>query len=202
MYASAFVLGFHGCDQSVGEKVLSGGQHLKHSSNDYDWLGHGAYFWENSPQRARQWAEFVRDHPRYFKTKITAPFVVGAIINLGLCLDLTEAASLDEIKKGHEIFVFSQELSNAPLPQNEQGAPGDADRIKRKLDCAVINYVDVLRDLEKRPPFDTVRGAFHEGGPLYAGAQIMAKTHIQISVRQPKKSVLGYFRPAADAFSE
>ncbi len=39
MYASAFVLGFHGCDESVGEQVLAGREPLAPSSNDYDWLG-------------------------------------------------------------------------------------------------------------------------------------------------------------------
>ena len=47
----SFVLGFHGCDRSVGENVLSGKTRLRKSSNDYDWLGNGIYFWENNPQR-------------------------------------------------------------------------------------------------------------------------------------------------------
>ena len=34
-----FVLGFHGCDLSVYEKVLVGEITLKQSNNDYDWFG-------------------------------------------------------------------------------------------------------------------------------------------------------------------
>ncbi len=35
-----FVLGFHGCDREVADKILhSGNDHLNHSENDYDWLG-------------------------------------------------------------------------------------------------------------------------------------------------------------------
>ena len=32
MYSSlpAFVLGFHGCDKSVGEKILAGKENIKH----------------------------------------------------------------------------------------------------------------------------------------------------------------------------
>jgi hypothetical protein len=44
MYASAFVLGFHGCDEAVGESVLAGRQNLVPSTNPHDWLGHGIYF--------------------------------------------------------------------------------------------------------------------------------------------------------------
>jgi hypothetical protein len=51
------VLGFHGCDRDAAEEVLSGQRsHLVHSSNEYDWLGGGIYFWERDPWRALSWA--------------------------------------------------------------------------------------------------------------------------------------------------
>lgn len=43
-----FVLGYHGCDQSVADQVLAGNPFRK-SDNDYDWLGPGTYFWEANP---------------------------------------------------------------------------------------------------------------------------------------------------------
>ena len=48
------VIGFHGCDRSVVEKVIS--------TNDYDWLGSGICFWENNEERAWQWA-VTTQHP-------------------------------------------------------------------------------------------------------------------------------------------
>ena len=51
-----FVLGYHGCDRSIMNDVLTGKQDLRVSRNDYDWLGNGIYFWEDSYQRAFQWA--------------------------------------------------------------------------------------------------------------------------------------------------
>ena len=42
------VLGFHGCSKDTFDAVIQNGQHLKKSENDYDWLGNGIYFWENS----------------------------------------------------------------------------------------------------------------------------------------------------------
>jgi hypothetical protein len=50
------VLGFHGCDSTVFERVLYGHEDLEISHNSYDWLGSGIYFWENSFQRAYDWA--------------------------------------------------------------------------------------------------------------------------------------------------
>ena len=62
--ASAFVLGYHGCDRAVGERVLANKVHLKASNNDYDWLGTGIYFWENSPRRALEWAKYAKANPK------------------------------------------------------------------------------------------------------------------------------------------
>lgn len=195
MYASAFVLGFHGCDESVGERVLAGKDHLVPSTNDYDWLGHGIYFWENSPERAKQWAEFLSKHSPKPRDRIAKPFVIGAIIDLGNCLDLTEASSLGLVRSGFSEMRLAMESIGIDLPKNEPGARGDEDLLKRKLDCTVINYVHAMRDNEDGlKPFDSVRGAFSEGQPLYDGAKIMAKTHIQICVRN-RASVRGYFRP-------
>jgi hypothetical protein len=43
--SSSFVLGFHGCDQSVADDLLNGKDFVP-SANDWDWLGSGIYFWE------------------------------------------------------------------------------------------------------------------------------------------------------------
>lgn len=52
----SFVLGYHGCDKEVGERIL-GGEPMVASVEKYDWLGSGIYFWESDPLRARDWAE-------------------------------------------------------------------------------------------------------------------------------------------------
>jgi hypothetical protein len=64
----------------------------------------------------------------------------------------------------------------------------------RALDCAVINYVHLMREQEHEPAFDTVRAAFIEGPPLYEDAGFHLKTHVQICVRNPSQ-IIGYFRP-------
>lgn len=55
-HRSGFVLGYHGCDEAVAETIL-GGDPMRISTRDYDWLGPGAYFWEGDADRAREWAE-------------------------------------------------------------------------------------------------------------------------------------------------
>jgi hypothetical protein len=192
MQSPAFVLGYHGCDESVGEAILDGHKTIELSTNEHDWLGTGAYFWEGDSLRAQKWAEYVRDNPQSFKQKIITPFVLGAIIEPGECLDLHNSGCLSEVKDAYEIL--NEMWSNDPAivrPENERAHSRDSDFVKRKLDCYVINSVHRLG----KTVFDTVRGGFPEGGPLYPGGLIMERTHIQICVRDPGKSIRGYFRP-------
>ena len=51
------VYGFHGLDRDIALKILNGKEDFIHSTNEYDWLGPGIYFWENNYERAKQWAE-------------------------------------------------------------------------------------------------------------------------------------------------
>jgi len=189
--ASAFALGYHGCDKAVGEKVLANQEHLKPSNNDYDWLGTGIYFWENSARRALDWAKFAKANPNFTRAKITKPFVVGAIIDLGNCLDLLEAESVRTVKRGYSEFKETYDVIGFPMPRNKK--VGDQVPI-RALDCAVINNVHLMRETEGEPAFDTVRAAFIEGSPLYENAGFYEQTHIQICVRKPAQ-IIGYFRP-------
>lgn len=58
MYSTkpSLVYGFHGLDEAVALKILNQEDDFRHSTNDYDWLGTGVYFWENNLERARQYA--------------------------------------------------------------------------------------------------------------------------------------------------
>lgn len=189
--ASAFVLGYHGCDRAIGEMVLANKEHLTASRNDYDWLGTGIYFWENSARRALDWAKSAKNNPNLTQSKVTAPFVVGAIIDLGNCLDLLEAESIRIAKRAHSELTEAGEALDFPMPKNTIAKSGE--RIPF-LDCAVINYVHDMRWHENEVPFDTVRAVFIEGAPLYEGAGFHEKTHVQICVRKPRQ-IIAYFRP-------
>ncbi len=45
MYISpGIVFGFHGCDQTVYDRVIRNGEHLTASENEHGWLGSGFTF--------------------------------------------------------------------------------------------------------------------------------------------------------------
>ncbi len=174
-----FILGFHGCSKETAEKVFSGKEPLRASANSHDWLGHGIYFWEGAPARAMQWAKSSKSAKRN-------PYVVGAIINLGCCLNLTDTAHQLLLQRTYDHIKDAEELTGVKLPVNKNG--------RNQLDCVVINQALVFSEMESKITFDTVRGVFPEGDPIYSGSCLLTKTHIQIAVRNPA-CILGYFRP-------
>jgi len=120
---------------------------------------------------------------------------VGAIIDLGNCLDLTESISLDIVNAAYHHLrkVFKVARGDDPFPANKKCSDSDEDLLMRSLDCAVINHVHSLNEMAEAEPFSTVRGAFHEGEPLYPGAAIRKQTHIQLCVRN-QSCIRGIFR--------
>ena len=188
---------------TLGEAALSSPttSGLVASKNGYDWLGTGIYFWENDPVRAFQWAvEAKARHEIRYQEKGTAigvrrPFVVGAVIRLGVCLDLTTREGIELVKLGYESYLSDHrtmllENPNLKLPENTS----DEDMKGRYLDYQVINYTCQEYAIEHKSVIHTVRSFFHEGERVYPGSAFREKTHTQISVRDPSKAILGYFR--------
>ncbi len=195
---TAFVLGYHGCDRSVGMAALHGDLRLARSEHDYDWLGPGIYFWESDPRRAMEWAE-----ARVRLGKYKEPFAVGAIIDLRNCLNLLERDNPELLAAAHANFLAVRTASGLELPTNRDiaiGAPGD--KLLRYLDCAVIRNLHGMIAADKVVgvgPFDTVRGLFVEGGTLYEGSGFNLLTHTQIAVLN-EDCIRGIFLPRENSF--
>ena len=183
------ILGFHGCDYSTLEKVVFHGEPMHASENDYDWLGHGMYFWEQNFERAFAWAQEQVKRGVYGK-----PAVIGAVIDLGNCLNLMDSASIGIVKEEYELLHAEFELLGRELPQNHGRTQ---DRLFRNLDCAVIEHLHERIEsasFSGVEPYDSVRGLFTEGQPIYPGSGFYEKTHIQLCVRNPN-CIKGYFMP-------
>jgi len=186
MVSRSFVLGYHGCDITVARKIVSGDDQLKQSQNKYDWLGNGQYFWEDSCSRAMRWA---KEEQAKKGGKVTTPAVLGAVIDLGSCLNLIDAGHLDLVKAAHAAYLEICHISGEEVAKNQ-----GKDLRARYLDRAVFETLHQLREREDNPPFDTVRAFFVEGEELYPTAGLRSQDHIQICVRNPR-SIIGYFLP-------
>jgi hypothetical protein len=180
------ITGFHSCDKEVGLRVLNGKDQLKQSENAWDWLGGGVYFWEQNPGRALEYAIEVAKGRQKNNGPIKTPFVIGAIIELGNCLNLMEPNSLSIVKEAHTSLEKMIAGSKQKMPVNKDA--------KRRLDCAVIQYVHQTNKNQGITPYDTIRSAFLEGDRIYPGSNFTDRLHIEICVINTEL-IKGYFLP-------
>lgn len=185
------VIGFHGCSKELRDDIINGKTSLRPSSNTWDWLGDGIYFWQNNYERAYHYASNPPPN-----VKINYPAVIGAVFNLGNCLDFTDKKYIDLLKVSFNMLNKTVQMEGSKLPENSnpKGNEQPRDKELRKLDCRVIKNIHKRVQREGDSPFDSVRGAFFEGKEVYEGAGFLDKTHIQICIRNPNL-IKGYFIP-------
>lgn len=181
------ILAFHGCNITTFENVLYNHEHLNASNNSYDWLGNGIYFWEQNIERAWKWAKDTSNRSG------NPPAVIGAVIDLGYCLNLSDSKHIEILKKQYEIFKDEIEFTGNTLPKNKN-IKNNTDYLMRNLDCAVIESLHESLEDRHEKKYDSVRGVFFEGNEIYPGSGFREKTHIQICVRNPN-CIKGYFAP-------
>jgi hypothetical protein len=180
-----FVLAYHGCDIETAHALL-GGLPFHLSNNKYDWLGSGAYFWEADYVRAYEWA-------KEFKGEGNAS-VVGAVIELGNCLDLTTLRGAIAVKAAYEDFAAYMVELGEQLPKNKDLKDRRCGEMPlRYLDRAVITHLHGNMKAAGIEDYDTLRALFPEGDELYSGAGFWEKTHMQIAVRNTHR-IYGVFR--------
>ena len=192
MYSSLpnIVIGFHGCDKKVFDKIIYEHKTFKSSMNSYDWLGNGMYFWEQNLERAWEWAKSGRTNPNI---NIEEPAVIGAVIDLGFCLNLLDSNNIQILKNQYEIFKTKMYIADKPMPKNKN-IKGNNDLLLRFLDCAVIEDLHAERELSGDMQYDSVRGVFFEGNPIYDTSGFMEQSHIQLCIRNPN-CIKGFFAP-------
>lgn len=180
------IIGFHSCDREVGLRIINGKDQLRPSNNPWDWLGPGAYFWEDNPHRALAYSINCATNKQKFSGRIINPFIIGAIIDLGKCLNLIEHNSIGVVRGAHDRLKKITEEGGKEMPSNK-GA-------NRALDCAVIKHLHESNMKEGISPYDTIRSPFQEGGPLYHQANFTDGLHMEVCVINIKM-IKGYFLP-------
>lgn len=192
-------IGFHGCDEIVRNELVTKPNKVNFSKEPFDWLGHGFYVWENNQERAWLWAKDKEQ-----RKKLSKPSVLGVVYTLDNCLDFSDSEFTELISNYYDLMVADYHSLGKEIPKNEDSKHDlFADKLIRKLDCAVIEYLH--ENIEESitntksfksglQPFDTVRGIFQEGGPAFEGSGIRKKSHIQVCIRN-LDCIKGFFIP-------
>ena len=183
------VVGYHGTGLSTALRIVTRVEGFRWSRRDFDWLGHGVYFWEYAPQQAKDWAELRRRHFQKKKSptaedarRANEPVaVVASMIRLGCCFDLLDPENVRYLLNLFDEYRQSMDLAGESLPENN--------RKYRKLDCAVFEYAyKLIQAKYERPSIDTSRGVYVPAGGdrrVWDSSWISRNAHIQICVRNP-----------------
>lgn len=118
-----------------------------------------------------------------------SPAVIGAVIDLGYCFDLTDSSYLQELRIAYDAFKETCHNLDKELPKNKPIGNSD-----ERLDCSVVQTALELNKKANAHPYDSVKGVFWEGQELYSNAGFREKNHIQICVCNPN-CIKGYFLP-------
>lgn len=161
------VYGYHGTSADAAAAIIQRGFNI--SSNDYDWLGTGVYFFQDAPLRAWEWAN--QQHP-------TNPAVIRSVISLEDSIDLLDIKWFPVINEAYSVFVNEYRITNRPLPQQ------NPERSKaHRLDCAFFNYIVEQILNPQAEPIRVIRGVFVEGERIFPNSAVFNRAHVQIAVR-------------------
>lgn len=170
------LVGFHTTEFDVADSVVNKNIRIDGNRDEKEWLGKGVYVWPDSVEMALAWVR-IGVANKWLKS----PAIIKYDIDPGLCLDVNNEKNYAELREAYNYLKDAHSKLNSDMPVNERilnGVP-----INRFLDCFVIETVDFLRRVKKLPRYDTVKGMFEDGQPVFPGAAVKDKTHIQMAVR-------------------
>ena len=168
------MVGYHGTTATRARNILANG--FKPSREAWDWLGEGIYFFEENRDRARMWNP-ISEHKRR-RGRPAKRVMLGALIDLGASLDLTEPFTTSVLKLTAEALESVFRNEGKPLPQNDVAGS------KRYFDKILVDAHCSMR-LQERSPVAVVRGVFEEGDRIHPNSSIRALSHVQLAVRDP-----------------
>jgi hypothetical protein len=177
------VYGYHGTNLERAESILREG--FTASSNDYDWLGEGIYFWQDAPEKAWLWAK-KKHHQN--SAVIRAEITINIDFTIDLFDSFPENAYLMSLKQAYEHFRHL--LSTTDLIKQKGGYHG--------LDKLIIDYVaNILIPELQGKHIQVIRSVFIEGEPIFPSlgknekSAFHDESHVQIAVKD--SSVIGNF---------
>ncbi|MDP2661745.1 MAG: hypothetical protein Q8R28_13540 [Dehalococcoidia bacterium] len=163
------IVGYHGTTVAAAEAIMEHG--FSSSRNEEDWLGDGAYFFQDAPSRAWEWAKEKAGR------RDDNPAVVVALVRLEDCMDFADIGWAEGIKQFYPECIAFRNRHGLPMPLQDGKA--------HRLDREVINFAIGRLAEEDQGGWRSVRGVFIEGKPVFRGSAIYDRSHIQVAVRDP-----------------
>lgn len=175
------ITGFHAGKRNILRLCVTDNVQLLWSTQNREWLGHGAYFFAYSEAHAHRWVDIGYRKNWWDDGE---PAILQVDIELGNCLFVEDPVGVAELKKaGNEVFRICAAAGVAP-PENKNLIDGIP--VERELDCAIFQYLHLSRQLKGEPAIDTILSYCPDGAPVVPGATMLTNGHHQICVRNYK----------------
>lgn len=184
------VRGYHGTTKDIAEELASQTTPFRVSNDDGDWLGRGAYFFQDGPQRALAWA-------RRHKSSADAAVLV-AEIDITNRIDFFDIDAWVQMRALLPDFEAYESISGEEATQGGLKVQGGSARMRvssgdasvgirgNRRDRAFINWcAELLEGAGAR--VDAVRAPFLFGEAVYPSSFLFDESHVQIAVRNPDK---------------
>lgn len=189
------VRGYHGTTHSSALDIVNRRSAFQLSDSPGDWLGRGAYFFEENERKAIEWA-FVQVNLRARLGSYDSAALIVADLDLSRCLDLCSGAwhapmqlaagkllasgvalqKAPELTTAANLLVSIGDARVATIP----GLTGD----EHFTDKAVVDAL--VADLNaNKTVITTVRASFTVGRQSYTNGYFFSDTHVQIAVLDP-----------------
>lgn len=177
---SSQVLAYHGTTRTAAASIMAGNP-IRQSTNGWDWLGPGIYFWQDAPEMAAAWAQKIHSGQEVS--------VLEVEISLDRCFDLLDVkqAALDLLKEAWEDVRRTCESSGTPVPRqvpfevNNGRCVRPAGWGNNRADCEMFrSLIAATRFLPS--PFRSIRSAFLEGEGIHASSFVFDMAHVQLCV--------------------
>lgn len=183
--ATETILLYHATSRDAWEKIKASGGMLP-STNNYDWLGKGIYFWQAAPIRAWIWKRFYA-RPR-LRAEDTVVLEYPMTVNPADCLDLLDI-------RWHKLLGH---LGRA-VPEGWRVSGIDEATIQQRLrrnritstphphflDCEAINQICDVLEHRHKVRIRLVRAAFQHLDHIYPYSAFRQGDHVQVAVRDP-----------------
>lgn len=169
------VIGFHATTEENGLSIVREGFNRSH--NRYDWLGTGAYFYQEAPGSAVHWAKSERH-----EGTTENPFIIVAEIDWDGFLDLLDVGWADVLRTTYDRLNSKAKRAFTIVQQKQKAYEPQKRALAHPLDRYVLEAtIRLLRG--KRVHIRAVRAVFLEGKPIFEKSHLLDRAHVQIAVR-------------------
>jgi hypothetical protein len=174
------VYGYHGTLDIYIPDIFKNG--FRKSPRSSLWLGHGAYFFQDGPERALNWAKALAVRMRVKPVPVVCEArVLKAAIDLSNSIDWFDMAHLDQIATLSTLWQQGRQFQQHPFSTNFMNPRPE--KLGWNFDDHEFWEFVQLSYTNSKIDFDSIRMPFAEGTPIHRTSWIFDESSAIINIK-------------------